>query len=342
MSMMSVSSSGSLYDSLTKDSNEDARGGDGYKDQRRGIGYDDEEFEELVQNYLKSSQKSSSLQVIAQIVYAMISPILVALPLAVSVAGLPLFVVMLGSISTITAYSNCLIVAMATENNVRTFEELGDRAFGIKGYITICLLQVLYSITLMYISLSVWGDVISSIIVTDLPHIDFEISKHITTDSLVLYVGALLVAPFCFTRNKSMATLQWTSYAVIIAIITALLSVVIAFSSNVNEVQTATNPYKNILKPTNDWWIALFVITYCFAYNQKVFVIHSCLRINQWSTDGHNKSISQKWNNKVKHAHFIVGMLYLTFGIFGCLSILDAGIVVIILIITIIVNVIII
>ena len=322
MSMLSVSSSGSLYEKLTKDSINVDNSNKSY----RRIDTFDEEFEEMVSDYMKRGPQSSSIQVTASIVYSMINPLLICLPMAAHSTGIPIFIFLIAVISSISAYSNCLIVNMAVDSKVTSFEALGDKAFGIKGYLLICMLQILYSITLMYISLSVWGDVTSSIIVTDLPNIDQQISKHITTDSLVLYIGALIVSPFCFAR-RSMTSLQWTSYAVILAITTALLSVVIAFSSNAARVQTINNPYKNVLKPTNDWWIAVFVITYCFAYNQKVFVIHSCLRINEWrnGTTEQDNNMSKKWSDNLKKAHFIVSILYVIFGIFGCLSILDAG-----------------
>lgn len=312
--MLSVSSSGSLYDRLTKDSmnNDD-------KVYTR-IDTFDEEFEEMVSSYLKTGPQSSSIEITLSIIFAIINPILVALPTACYVTGVPIYIIIIAVISSISAHSNLLIVNMAVDSKVTSFEALGDKAFGIKGYLLICMLQILYSITLMYISLSVWGDVTSSIIVTDLPNIDQQISKHITTDSLVLYIGALIVSPFCFRRSMT----SLLSYAVILVITTALLSVVIAFSSNASKTQTINNPYKNVWKPTNDWWIAVFVITYLFAYNQKVFVIH---RINEWRnrTTEEGNAMSKKWSDNLKKAHFIVSILYVIFGIFGCLSILDAG-----------------
>lgn len=315
MSIASLSSQSSIHEALTRDSLFENT--DNEKSYKRTITDNDDEFEYLVQSYIKNGPNASSLQITANIMYAMINPILVALPLASYCAGIPIFILTIIVISTISCYTNSLIVSMAVECDVNSYEELGDKAFGIKGYISICLLQIFYSVSLMYISLSVWGDVISSIIVTDFPNIDIAVSKHITVDSFVLYIGALVVFPFCV--RKSMVSLQWTSYAVVIAIMTALLSVVIAFSSaSKAHHKTEGNPYRTILNPTDDWWISIFVIMICFSYNQKVFAIHTCFRNNQ-------NTISKKWNSILKKAHLLLGAVYIIFGIFGSLTVFNEG-----------------
>lgn len=315
MSIASLSSQSSIHEALTRDSLFENT--DNEKSYKRTITDNDDEFEALVQNYIKNGPNASSLQITANILYAMINPILVALPMASYCAGIPIFILTIIVISTISCYTNSLIVSMAVECDVNSYEELCDKAFGIKGYVSICLLQIFYSLSLMYISLSVWGDVISSIIVTDFPSVDNAVSKHITIDSFVLYIGAIVVLPFCV--RKSMVSLQWTSYAVVIAIMTALVSVVIAFSSaSKAHHKTEGNPYRNILNPTDDWWISIFVIMICFSYNQKVFAIHTCFRNNQ-------NTISKKWNSILKKAHVLLGAVYIIFGIFGSLTVLNEG-----------------
>jgi hypothetical protein len=70
MSMMSVSSSSTLYEVLTRDSNDDYNdynNDNDYKNNKYNINNDnDDEFEALVQNYMKTSQKSSSLIILIE------------------------------------------------------------------------------------------------------------------------------------------------------------------------------------------------------------------------------------------------------------------------------------
>ena len=102
-------------------------------------------------------------QSIFNIVYALINAGLLCLPFVASQAGVLLYSFAVVIIGAISAYSSIIVVHMACDHKVRTLEDLGEKAFNVKGMYMTCGLQLLYSVTLMCISLSVYADIFSDI-----------------------------------------------------------------------------------------------------------------------------------------------------------------------------------
>jgi sodium-coupled neutral amino acid transporter 5 len=94
-------------------------------------------------NYTTISQAGFNL------VYSMINAGFVCLPFAAYHLGLPLFGACIAVFTLVSAYTSCTLVEMADDVGVRTFEELGEKAFGAAGYLWTSLLEIIFSFILM-------------------------------------------------------------------------------------------------------------------------------------------------------------------------------------------------
>jgi sodium-coupled neutral amino acid transporter 5 len=94
-------------------------------------------------NYTTSGQAALNL------VYSMINAGFVCLPFAAIHMGFPFFGGIILFMTIISGYTSCILVEMADDKSVRTFEELGEKAFGTKGYLAVCFMEILYSFILM-------------------------------------------------------------------------------------------------------------------------------------------------------------------------------------------------
>jgi amino acid permease len=232
-----------------------------------GFSDDMSEFEVLVQTYLRDVQYTSTTQAILNIVYSLVNVGLVALPYAASQGGIPLYLSTILIVSVISGYTNCVVISMANEQKVRTLEDLTGRAFGYKGYFTVCFLQIVFSLSLMCITLQVWGDICYSILNNRLS-IELPL-LHNRNASIVL--GAIIVFPFCLFA-KNMKTLKWTSYCSALLVITALLSVVVSFSYyNIENSHNNVSIERDVIDVKSYGWTVAFIVTFCFSYNQVYY-----------------------------------------------------------------------
>jgi hypothetical protein len=75
----------------------------------------DEEFEVLVNAFLRDMDYTSTRQAVFNIVYSIINSGLIALPFAAYLAGIPLFCVIVGCVSLVSGYVSIMVISMANE-----------------------------------------------------------------------------------------------------------------------------------------------------------------------------------------------------------------------------------
>jgi amino acid permease len=103
----------------------------------------------LVQLYLKDAHYTSQVQAGLNLTYSMINVALVGLPYVAYEAGLPIFIVVVVAFAVISIYTTTILIEMAEDRKVRSLEDLGEKAFGPRGYFTTCFLQILFSLLLI-------------------------------------------------------------------------------------------------------------------------------------------------------------------------------------------------
>ncbi len=90
-------------------------------------------------------------------------------------------------------------------------------------------------------------------------------------------VGALFVLVIC-TATRSMISLRFTSYVTVFAVVSALVAVTGALISDFTVDSSIKLVDTNIAEPQTKWWIFVFIIPFCFSFNQKALMVYSCLR----------------------------------------------------------------
>lgn len=269
-----------------------------------------QEFEILVQTYLRDQSHTSKKQAILNIVYATTNAGLVALPYAAFQAGLPLYLILIVIVASISGYTNYMIIRMANEHRVRSLEDLCERAFGAVGYVVVCFIQIVFSLSLMCMTLDVCADIVTDIVDATVPQ-NLNSSSWVFPNSrehrriISVVFGSLLVLPAC-VLTRSMSSLWWSSYVAVIFVVSALLSVMIAYIMNFTPY-LSQGTVAEMVEPKGMFWTAPYIVTFCFSYSQKAFPIYSCLR----------RRSSPRWRVSVTNAHILTASLYLLFGIFG-------------------------
>lgn len=270
-----------------------------------GYEYDDE-FEMLVNAFLRDMNYTSLSQAAWNIVYATINVGLVALPFTAQESGIPLYVGVLVLVAVIASYTSVMVIAIANEQRVRTLEDLAECAFGPRGFFAVSAFQILYSFSLMCITLDVWADIMTdTLAATNINN--YMLRSHVGQ----AIIGATLVLPLCIFK-KSMSTLRWTSYVTVFAVVAGLLAIVATYftDKNMNENMFPNHSAENIIIPKKQWWSLVFISGFCYSSNQKVLTIYSSLR---------RRSID-RWTSAVRRAMISVTLLYLLFGICGYLA----------------------
>ena len=159
------------------------------------------EFETLVQAYLRDVQYSSRRQAIFSVVYAVFNAGLVALPFVTEQCGIPIYVFSVFFMCVTSGYTASMVVKMANENAVKSMEDLAECAFGPSGFFCVCLLQIIFSFSLMCVSLEVSSDIVLRILDDYISLEDFHLR-------ILAVIGAsILVFPFCVIA-KSLASLR--------------------------------------------------------------------------------------------------------------------------------------
>ena len=104
-----------------------------------------QEFERLVITYLHDSQYTTATQATCNVVFAVINAGVVMLPFAASASGIILYSICIIGASLFSGYTSVMLVKMANDRAVRSYEELGELALGIKGYYALLILQASFS-----------------------------------------------------------------------------------------------------------------------------------------------------------------------------------------------------
>lgn len=253
----------------------------------------DEEFEVLVNAFLKDMDYTSTSQAVFNIVYSIINSGLIALPFACYLAGIPTYIAIVGGISLISGYVSIMVISMANEQRVRTLEDLAQCAFGPNGFILVCALQMVFSFSLMVVTLSIFAEIMSDVFSETSINVFFLTHRHGQ-----VIIGAALTLPLCILK-KSMSSLRWTSYFTVFVIAAALVGVVTVYVTDVDTSDTAST--KRVDTPKDASWSALLIVIFCYSYNQKVFMIYSCLR----------RRTADRWGVAVKRANLIISVLYI-------------------------------
>ena len=72
----------------------------------------------------------------------------------------------------------------------------------------------------------------------------------------------------------------------------------------------------DLITPQAQWWTVMFVVIFCFSYNQRVFAVYRCLK----------RRNTERWAKAVGKASVSVTILYILFGIGGYLTMARKGI----------------
>lgn len=267
--------------------------------------YDDEEFEMLVKAFMQDIHYTTVNQAAMNIACSMVNAGLVALPFVAQEAGVPLFFFSMLTLSVICGYTSVIVVSMANERRVRTLEDLAECAYGITGFLTVSIMQLLFSFSLMIITLNVWADIMSDVFRHSDIRASFLHKRHYQ-----IYFGAAIILPLCILK-KSMSTLRWTSFVTILAMAGAFIAVIATYVSD----QQMTGNYtettvKELCRPKGYWWAIIFISVYSFSCNQKVLTIYSSLR----------RRTAARWQVAMQRALTAIFLLYTLFGICGYIA----------------------
>lgn len=266
-------------------------------------GYDyDEEFEMLVHAYMRDVNYITISQAAMNIACSILNVGIVTLPFVAQEVGIPLFVVVMVFIGLIAGYTSVMVVSMANEQRVRTLEDLAESAFGPKGFIAVSVIQIIFSFTMMCITLGVWADITSDLFSRS------SVNAYILTHRKgQVLIGSLICFPLCLLK-KSLASLRWTSYVTVVAVVGALIAMISTYMGNDYDVKPATA--RELCEPKGEWWAVVFISIFCYSCNQKVLMIYTSLR----------RRSSDRWGTAVQRALIAITLLYIFFGIFGYVS----------------------
>lgn len=222
------------------------------------------ELEILVHAYLRDVHYTSRKTAILNVIYSTLNVGLVALPMVAEFSGIPLFLFAVTLVAVTTGYTTCMVVNMGNEQGVRTLEDLCERAFGVTGFVLVCIFEIIFSVSLMCVTLDVWADICNSVILSfsDSPH-------RIRSRFFGLLVGSLLILPICLA-SKSMSSLRWSSYFSVLALAMAMCCLVAALMCDVSGSDNllAADALRRTFEPKPLWWTLSLVVTFCFANNQ--------------------------------------------------------------------------
>lgn len=264
----------------------------------------DEEFELLVNAYLKDLHHLSLSQAALNIAYATVNVCIVALPFIAQEAGIALFVPAMTIAALVSAYTSIMVICMASQQRVRTLEDLAERAFGPRGFFAVSVFQILFSVSLMCVTLQVWADITRDSLSSLGANQIYNRGGH----RAMVLLGAVSVLPLCLFK-KSLSSLRWTSYLTVFAVLSALLAVVATYISDSTHTDsgTHTESVEDVFRPKSLWYTIAFLSSFVFSSNQKVLTIYSSLR----------RRSTQRWQTAVTRSLCGVLLLYLLFAIAG-------------------------
>mmetsp|Transcript_3139 Transcript_3139/g.4900 ORF Transcript_3139/g.4900 Transcript_3139/m.4900 type:complete len:757 (-) Transcript_3139:295-2565(-) len=270
----------------------------------------DEDFENLVMLLMKDRDRINVNQAALNIAYTIINAGLIALPFTAYHAGIPLYIAIVLTMSVISCYVAVMVIAMANEKRVRTLEDLAEVVGGPKFFLLVCGFQILFSFSMMSITLNVWADVMSDLFARN--SLDFYL---LSTRRGQVLIGSALILPLCLFKH-SMISLRWTAYLTVTAVSCCLIAVVLAYFFKEGVGTTV----QDVMQPKSEWWTVMYVIVFCYSYNQRVFAVYRCLSSHKTQSRMH------RWKKAVARAGTGVTTLYILFGVSGYLSMARKGI----------------
>lgn len=191
----------------------------------------DEEFENLVNSLMRDRDYISVNQAALNITYTIINAGLIAIPFTAYNAGIPLFVAVVGIMALISYYVAIMVIDMANQKKVRTLEDLAEVCGGPSFFLCVCAFQVLFSFSMMCVTLDVWADVMSDVFKRNSIGGGSIITALLTTRRGQVLIGAAIVLPLCIFK-RSMISLRWTAYWTVCAVAFSMCSVMVSFFSH--------------------------------------------------------------------------------------------------------------
>ena len=193
----------------------------------------DEEFENLVNTLMHDRDYITVNQAALNITYTIINAGLIAIPFTAYNAGIPLFVAVVTAMSLISSYVAVMVINMANQKRVRTLEDLAEVCGGPRFFLCVCAFQILFSFSMMCVTLNVWADVMSDVFSTNSSHMHAAepFTRLLAARRGQVLIGAAIVLPLCIFK-RSMISLRWTAYLTVCAVGFCLFSVVIAYFSD--------------------------------------------------------------------------------------------------------------
>ncbi len=270
-------------------------------------GYEyDEEFELLVNAFLRDMNYTTLSQAALNIAYATINVGIVALPFIAQESGIALFVVVMILGALVSGYTSVMVISMANQQRVRTLEDLAERAFGLRGFFAVSGFQICYSFCLMCVTLGVWADIMSDTFISlDIP------APLLRTRGGMVIAGGLLIFPLCLLK-RSMSSMKWTSYVTVLAVMAALIAVMATYfkdRESINKFFVHTSA-QDLFRPKLEWFTVVFLSAFVYSANQKVLTIYSSLR----------RRTAERWQTAVTRAYTGVTVLYVLFAVAGYLA----------------------
>jgi amino acid permease len=300
----------------------------------------DEEFENLVNTLMHDKDYISVNQAALNITYTIINAGLIAIPFTAYNAGIPLFIAVIVIMSLISYYVAVMVINMAHQKRVRTLEDLAEVCGGPRFFFCVCAAQILFSFSMMCVTLDVWADVMSDVFSASSLT---GLARHLlATRRGEVLLGATIVLPLCVFK-RSMISLRWTAYLTVCAVAFCMCAVVVSFFAHKEGPSLGTflnltfpcvrravcadcasyfvcyspdTSATDLVTPQSEWWTVMFVVVFCFSYNQRVFAVYRCLK----------RRSPERWTQAVRKASLSVTVLYLLFGIAGYLTLARNGI----------------
>lgn len=206
----------------------------------------DEEFENLVNTMMHDKDYISVNQAALNITYTIINVGLIAIPFTAFNAGMPLFIAVIIIMSIISYYVAVMVINMANQKRVRTLEDLAEVCGGPKFFLCVCAFQILFSFSMMCVTLDVWADVMSDVFASSSLT---GIAHHLlATRRGEVLVGAAVVLPLCVFK-RSMISLRWTAYLTVCAVAFCLSAVVVAYFAHKEGPSLGTNTFYTPNRP---------------------------------------------------------------------------------------------
>lgn len=247
-----------------------------------------EHFERLVQAYIHDARYTTTAQATCNVIYSVVNAGMVMLPYAAGASGVGLFVVCVVFSCLLSGYTSVMLVKMAHDRAVHSCEELGELAFGPKGYYILAVMQMCFSsliiIMLVHLfdifvarscvnhcvcvcrTLNVFGDIIRDFIESMGRDQMNGWLHYLTKRTTTIIIGAALVLPRCF--SASMSRLWMNSLVTLCALSVVMVAIVFVFLSAHEAEQDTDRSHVNPFRVTPQWWLTPGITLFAVSHQQ--------------------------------------------------------------------------